>query len=161
MSLTLIGKDVKVVMRKVETKITYVCDRCGKESDQSYCIMDVHLPDDLNIAGEEYHFCKKCYKEIHAIMKDKNIASINLFEVEKYIKENGVYFPYYIPYYVPRWSPNDWPYSKGPYVTTTTTAKWTDGININAKDINPNNVITTGTINNNVTTCCSDRIRRD
>lgn len=160
MFLILIGKDVKVVMRKVKTKITYVCDRCGKESDQSYCVMNVHLPDDLSIAGEEYHFCKKCYKEIHAIMKDKNTIAINLSEVEKLFKKD-VYLPYYIPYYAPKWSPNDWWYSKGPYVTTTT-AKWTDGTSISAKDINPNNVITTGTINNNnVTACCCDRVRRN
>lgn len=158
MFLILIGKDVRVVMRKVETKITYVCDRCGEEFDQSYCIINVHLPDDLSIAGKEYHFCKKCYKEIYAIMKDKNTTAINFSEVEKFVKKDV---------YVPMWIVNDWPYFKGPYwkgpyVNTTTTAKWTDGISISAKDINPNNVITTGTINSNdVTACCCDRVRRD
>ena len=90
-------------MKKLKTKFIYICDRCGEESDQSYCTMNVHLPDDLSIAGKEYHFCKKCYKEIYAIMKDKNTTAINLFEVEKYIKGNGIY----IPYNVPMWSPND------------------------------------------------------
>lgn len=146
MSLILIGKDVKVVMRKVETKVIYVCDRCGKEFDQSYCIMNVHLPQDLSVAGKEYHFCKQCYEEIHSLMKDKNKAPIDFSEIK------GVY----IPYNVPMWSLNDWSRAK------TTIAKCTDGISISAKDINSNNIITTGTINNNdVTTCCCDNIRRD
>lgn len=70
-----------------EIRTIYICDRCGEESISSYCIMEVHLPWDLSIAGQEYHFCEKCYKEIHNMMIDENWIGINVAKLGEYLKE--------------------------------------------------------------------------
>ena len=132
-----------------EKRTIYICDRCGEESVSSYCIMEVHLPWDLSVAGQEYHFCENCYKEIHDVMKDKNQVAVPLSKIKEELKKliDNAPEKYYVPIYYPRdwWDPS---YPKVTY-TTTITGGPKEGTSINANK----NV-------NDVTVCCCDSERR-
>ena len=86
--LIVIGKGVKTVVKKIKTKDIYVCDRCGKELEDIYCYINVHLPYDLSVSGTEYHFCEECYKEIYDVMTNKD---------QKHYTREIVYYPVYSP----------------------------------------------------------------
>lgn len=134
-----------------EKRTIYICDKCGKESVSSYCIMEVHLPWDLSVAGQEYHFCEDCYKEIRDIMKDKDQVAVPLSKIKEELKKliddapEKQYVPISYPIYY--YYPKDW-YPKVRY-TTTITGSPKEGTSISANR---------GT--NDVTVCCCDSERR-